>query len=167
MLHGYTTIMETQRCMCVVNCRMLRIRFFLFAFAKLQKAILERIRFIRLADLYGANRSDAVSLRPPAHSLTHFSSPHCNVHTVLFQRVLTDTSVTPQDDADIKVVSGHDVLSNNNVRTSIVTCYSRCAYSTRSLPAKSISFLRPFPAVCTGQIFGQNRWWGSLSPSLP
>ena len=51
--------------------------------------------------------------------------------------VLTDVSVTPQDDADINVVSGLDVLSNSNVRTSILTCRSRCA-SNRSLPARSI-----------------------------
>jgi hypothetical protein len=30
---------------------------------------------------------------------------------------LTDTSAIPQDASDIKVVSGLDVLSNNNVRT--------------------------------------------------
>jgi hypothetical protein len=33
------------------------------------------------------------------------------------KRILTDASATPQDDADIKVVSGLDVFSNNNVCT--------------------------------------------------
>jgi uncharacterized membrane protein len=32
------------------------------------------------------------------------------------KRILTDTSTVPQDESDIKVVSGLDVLSNNNVR---------------------------------------------------
>ena len=48
------------------------------------------------------------------------------------KRILTDTSVAPQDDADIKVVSGLDVLSNNNVRTS--TYHSHYTRSTHFLP---------------------------------
>ena len=57
------------------------------------------------------------------------------------KRILTDTSVAPQDDADIKVVSGLDVLSNNNVRTS--TYHSHCAHSTHFLPpVRLTSFLQ-------------------------
>ena len=58
------------------------------------------------------------------------------------KRILTDTSVAPQDDADIKVVSGLDVLSNNNVRTSTLTYHSLSTHSTHSFLARLTSFLQ-------------------------
>jgi uncharacterized membrane protein len=53
------------------------------------------------------------------------------------KRILTDTSTVPQDEADIKVVSGLDVLSNNNVRH--ICDYSSSADSVLSYQVNLIS----------------------------
>jgi Integral membrane protein DUF92 len=55
------------------------------------------------------------------------------------KRILTDASAIPQDTSDIKVVSGLDVFSNNNVRTTTID--TPCSLDSL-LAARSILYLQ-------------------------